>query len=165
MPKVRELTEYRDAREEALARKEADPGLPLPTREEWAKMDAEQDLAGRDWVWRFLPRVRPPGYERFVRGLDGITMVRKDGLAVIASGSVESDGLRWLHVSASRAKGLPTYHDLVGAKLATIGPVLYAYQVFAPPADHVNLGEVLHLWACVDLPAYLPDFTRGYGTI
>lgn len=154
-----------DAREAAIARKEANPDLPLPTREEWAAMDARQDLFGRDWVWRFLPRRPPPGYERYERALDGVSMRRKDGLGVIASGSLEADGLRWLHVSVSRVKGLPTYHDLVAVKATVLGPDLYAYQVFAPPGAHVNLGEVLHLWACVDLPAYLPDFTRGFGTI
>jgi hypothetical protein len=42
----------------------------------------------------------------------------------------------------------------------------WAYQVFAPPADHINLHNfALHLWGRLDGKPVLPDFTFGTGSI
>jgi hypothetical protein len=84
---------------------------------------------------------------------------------VIADGGVELDGNRWLHASCSRAGKTPGYYDMKALYQTFIGHGLYAYQVFAPPSQHVSINEVLHLWACVDKSAYLPDFTAGFDTI
>lgn len=154
-----------DVRAAALAERERRPDLRLPSAEEWAAMDAAQEAAGRGWVWDYLPKRAPLGWRLVQVMADGIALVRQDGLRVIASGAVEADGQRWLHVSVSRPKGTPTYYDIKAAKRQFIGDDLFAYQVFAPPGKHVNHGEVLHLWACVDRPSYLPDFTRGFDTI
>lgn len=143
------------------------PDLRLPTPEEGARIDAAMRGDGYAWVWDFIPRRAPLGW-RYVaceEAGNGVAASRKDGLRVIADGARKVDGLRWLHVSCSRESRLPSYHDLKDAKRTFIGDRLYAYQVFAPPARHVNLNEVLHLWACVDRPMYLPDMTWGFDTI
>lgn len=154
-----------DTRAHALAVAAQRPDLHLPTAEEWAAMDAAQEAHGREWLWRYLPLKAPLGWRIVARQADGLALIRQDGLRVIASGAVEADGLRWLHVSCSRPKGTPSYYDLKAVKRQFIGDDLFAYQVFAPPSQHVDLAEVLHLFACVDRPAYLPDFTRGFDII
>jgi len=46
-----------------------------------------------------------------------------------------------------------------------VWPAGYAYQVFAPPSQHVNIHPyALHLWGKVDGSPTLPEFGK-YGTI
>lgn len=73
------------------------------------------------------------------------------------------DGGDWVHASMTRDNRVPTYDDLTTLHRAVWGDG-YAYQVFAPPADHVNLhAHALHLWGRADGQPVLPDFTAMLG--
>lgn len=92
--------------------------------------------------------------------------LRRD-LRVIWSEAIEDDGRSWRHVSISaRSAPLPTWEELEWVRTRFIGD-RFAYQVHAPADEHVNLSEVLHLWACMDGPTgrVLPDFTQGGRSI
>lgn len=65
----------------------------------------------------------------------------------------------WIHASIGLPNRMPTYYDLITMHKGVFGPDAYAYQVFAPDADHVNIHEfVLHLWGRPDGTAALPNF-------
>ena len=86
-------------------------------------------------------------------------------MKVIASGSRELDGKRWLHVSVSRPAKLPSWEDLKEVKDLFVGRDKVAYQVVAMASKHVNIhATCLHLWHCLDGDP-LPDFTRGGRSI
>jgi hypothetical protein len=71
----------------------------------------------------------------------------------------------WIHASIAWATRMPTYADLKVLHAAVFGSG-WAYQVFAPPSDHVNIHEhALHLFGRLDGKAALPDFTEGTGSI
>lgn len=54
---------------------------------------------------------------------------------------------------------MPTYDDLVMLHRAVFGLDSYAYQVFAPQRQHVNIHNfALHLWGRADGRAVLPEF-------
>jgi hypothetical protein len=75
------------------------------------------------------------------------------------------DGVEWLHASISHPDVMPSYDDLKLLHAAVFGAG-WAYQVFAPPADHVNIHQrALHLFGRLDGAAALPDFTMGTGSI
>jgi hypothetical protein len=75
---------------------------------------------------------------------------RKDGLMAIIDCSEKEDGRKWVHVSISRRKQVPSYDDLVDAKESFIGRDRYAYFVFAPSDKHVNIhANCLHIWGLV----------------
>lgn len=81
------------------------------------------------------------------------------------------DGHEWHHVSMSiksndgTRHAMPNYDDMVYVKQHLMGDETWAYQVFAPKADHVNIHNwTLHLWRCVDGPNPLPEFAR-FGSI
>ncbi len=119
-----------------------------------------QFMTEEDWAW-FEPLVRdlrPPGFEspgggRYYRD-------NPDGLAVIISGCTESDGRRWIHVSASHRNRPPTWDKMCEVKRLFIGPARRAIQIHPPESEYVNLHPYcLHLWACVDDDG-LPDFRK-----
>ena len=99
------------------------------------------------------------------RGVDGGCVDNvKTGRRVILSMAREEDGEVWLHASISRRdRALPTYEDLKTVHRLFM-PGLVAYQLFMPSDEHVNLAEVLHLWACVTRRV-TPDFTGGTGSV
>lgn len=140
----------------------ARPDLRLPTDAEMRALNDAND--SYQWVWSVLPARAPYGWRYVQCSDDGVAAIAANGVRVIASGD-RFDGERWLHVAVSRPSGLPSYADLAQVKRTFIGPDRYAYQVFAPDSDHVNLYEVLHLWSCLDRPRALPDFTHGFETI
>lgn len=96
-----------------------------------------------------------------------------DGLAsghrarILVTGDHQSDAARdtqWVHASISRVDGVPEYADLTRLHQAVYGNG-WAYQVFAPPADHVNIHpNALHLFGRLDGARALPNFGR-HGTI
>jgi len=90
-----------------------------------------------------------------------------EGLLVLVSCARHSDAQRWLHVSVSRRdKKLPTWEQMSQVKRVFIGDERTAYQVMPPKSKWVNIHPAcLHLWCCVDLDSYLPDFTAGGETI
>jgi hypothetical protein len=131
-----------------------------------ARIDAgQQNLEPCYWELDLDPQALPVGW-RIIETLDdGAKWKRRDGLAVIASATRESDGKRWLHVSCSRAAVMPSYADLVAVKELFVGPDRTAIQVFVPRSKHVNIHPFcLHLWHCIDGDG-LPDFTAGTGSI
>lgn len=115
-------------------------------------------LGGFDRVPRGWKRAAMPGFPaRFIE-LDDDASQR---LMVIVTGTLEDDGKRWLHVSASRPARVPSYRDLCMVKSIFIGDSRKAVQVFAPASEHVNIHPYcLHLWSCLDGDG-LPDFRSG----
>jgi hypothetical protein len=89
---------------------------------------------------------------------------RLDGGAriLLTSGPAADDedcsGGDWWHASISGKDRMPTYEELSLMHRA-VWPNGWAYQVFAPPADHINLhAHVLHLWGRPDGAIQLPQF-------
>lgn len=75
------------------------------------------------------------------------------------------DGAEWVHASIAREQFMPTYSDLTRLHLAVFGSERYAFQVFAPRAEHVNIhARALHLWGRADGVSPLPAFGKE-GTI
>jgi hypothetical protein len=114
----------------------------------------------------FLPRILPPGWVLDEMREDGARYIRNfhvGWMTVILSMDTQADGKRWLHLSVSRdgAKKLPSWEDMVEAKELFLGAEAKAIQVFPPRSEHYSIGEVLHLWSCLDGDG-LPDF-RGKG--
>lgn len=88
-----------------------------------------------------------------------------NNLRVIISGALEEDNKRWIHVSVSREYGLPNWSDLTLVKNLFIGEDKTAIQVFPSKDKYVNIADVLHIWYCYDGIDFIPDFTRGTGSI
>lgn len=85
--------------------------------------------------------------------------------SVIVTCCDQDDGNEWVHASIAHRDRVPSYADL---KLlhAAVFDGGWAYQVFAPPSDHVNIHEnALHLFGRLDGKPSLPDFTHGTGSI
>jgi hypothetical protein len=106
-------------------------------------------------------------------GPAGVTFRRSDGLRgiIVSSGPVGTDGTDetvWLHASiAASTEGArpPDYWELVELHHAVWGEHGWAFQVFAPPAGHVNIHpNALHLWGLLDGTRIHPDFGWA-GTI
>jgi len=100
-------------------------------------------------------------------GPDGFIIDRKDGAArvIVTFGPTPdpADG-DWLHASISTTDRMPTYAELVMLHKA-VWPNGYAYQVFAPLSQHVNIHPyALHLWGYLDGSPRLPEF-GAEGTI
>ncbi|QOP66815.1 hypothetical protein SEA_ODYSSEY395_66 [Arthrobacter phage Odyssey395] len=102
-------------------------------------------------------------------GPDGWMMERYDDGARIIITRSEMDGIpgadgEWVHASISRRDLIPSYWDLTALHQA-VWPDGYAYQVFAPPGQHINIhNHALHLWGRPDGSALLPEF-GAMGTI
>lgn len=84
--------------------------------------------------------------------------------SVIVSQS-EWGGVEYLHASLALQLRTPSYEELALLHRAVFGRKRYAYQVFAPGAQHVNIHEnALHLWGRADGRPVLPEFGQ-FGTI
>lgn len=103
------------------------------------------------------PRVLPAEWRQFEGFANMRAFISRDGLKVLAE--VENiDGAKWLHVSCSRAKKLPSWFDLRRVKDLFVGKKRKAVQVLPPEDEYVNLNPyVLHLYAPIDRDP-LPDF-------
>jgi hypothetical protein len=98
-------------------------------------------------------------------GPDGWAYKSLDGAASVIVTLGLHDGDEWLHASFARPDSMPTYDDLKALHAAVFGDG-WAYQVFAPPSDHVNIHSfALHLFGRFDGNPALPDFTEGTGSI
>jgi hypothetical protein len=100
-------------------------------------------------------------------GPDGWNLVRGDpeGSVIVTCADGE-DGVEWVHASIAYADQMPSYEDLVLLHRAVWKGKGWAYQVFTPDSDHVNIHEhALHIWGRLDGSPVLPDFTRGSGSI
>lgn len=123
---------------------------------------AEGLRALEGWEGDVAPRVLPPPWIELVRGEDGAAYRNSfTSVQVVVSAARERDGKRWLHVSVSRPRHLPTWDELKSVKELFVGKDRYAVQVLPPEAEYVNLHpRCLHIFACLD-EWPLPDFTRG----
>lgn len=80
------------------------------------------------------------------------------------TGDHHSDSVNWIHASIGQYGHMPTYEDMQLLHRAVFRKG-WAYEVFAPPTDHVNIHNfVRHLWGRADGGRALPDFGR-FGTI
>lgn len=103
-------------------------------------------------------------------GEDGWRILRYDGAgSVIVSTAPcpQDDNHLWTHASIAYIDHMPTYDDLVLLHQAVWGADGgWAYQVFAPASDHINLHQyALHLWGRADGSRVLPDFGAEFGSI
>ncbi len=104
----------------------------------------------------------PDGWEVICKWGDGHACRQKNGgLRVIIDSEIKSDGKVWIHVSASRANYTPTHDDMSLVKQDFIGNGRYAYSVWPPAGNHVNIHKhCLHLWACLEGDGrMLPEFS------
>ena len=98
-------------------------------------------------------------------GPDGWRFLNLDGKTSILITCAEHSGDDWIHASIAHADRMPTYAELKMLHAAVFGD-RWAYQVFSPPTDHVNIHNfALHLWGRHDGKPALPDFTDGTGSI
>lgn len=98
-------------------------------------------------------------------GPDGWSFTRFDRSGSVVITCAPHGDNEWIHASIAWAERMPSYLDLKMLHTAVFGDG-WAYQVFAPPLDHVNLHPyALHLWGRLDGKPALPDFTDGTGSI
>ena len=80
-------------------------------------------------------------------------------LSMIVSVADHEDGLEWIHASMAGVAWMPGYEEMVLMHHAVWGSEGYAYQVFAPAIEHVNIHpNALHLWGRLDGKPALPVF-------
>lgn len=97
-------------------------------------------------------------------GPDGWRMLHRNGSASVIATAAEHNGVEYVHASIADSVVLPSYADLVLLHKAVFGDG-YAYQVFAPSTQHVNIHlNALHLWGRADGRPCLPEFGLA-GTI
>lgn len=122
---------------------------------------------------------RQEWYPPMPHGMDGWRFQRRDDGAIIiascapwpcapgASALDHRTDIDMVHASMSlhHPERVPEYADLKELHRVIFGDG-YAYQVFAPPCDHVNIRHnVLHLFGRLDGAMMLPDFTAGTGSL
>jgi hypothetical protein len=110
-----------------------------------------------------LPKVLPATWQResdiYCEATGQLSAVFRSRWDLVALVSIDemSNGHRWLHVSLSMGKRLPTWSELKEVKNLFIGDVL-AVQVLPPKAQYVDCHpHTLHLWRCLNGPT-LPGF-------
>ena len=108
----------------------------------------------------FKPAVDPQAmYVKVAERPDGAAYMN-NGLLVIRGGEIH-EGKRWIHVSVSRKKRLPTYEELARIKRDFIGDDKKAIMVLPEAEHHVNIHPYcLHLFHCEDGDG-LPEFSRN----
>lgn len=100
-------------------------------------------------------------------GPDGWRLDSKDGTSriLVTVADDGEDGVQYVHASISHVGTIPTYEDLKALHDAVWKGQGWAYQVFAPVTDHVNIhATALHLWGRLDGAPLLPNWGR-FGTI
>ena len=110
---------------------------------------------------RCIARVMPPAWQCVLKGADGARYEHaRTGQAVILSVCREADGRRWVHLSTSFARRLPTWEELRATKNLFLGREVTALQVLPRESEYVNVHPyTLHLWVCTDGDA-TPDFRK-----
>jgi hypothetical protein len=98
-------------------------------------------------------------------GPDGWLFRHKEEHGQIIVTVAPIDGTDWIHASIAFADRMPTYEEIKNMHWAVFFDG-YAYEVFAPTEDHVNIHEnARHLFGRLDKAPALPDFTRGMGMV
>jgi hypothetical protein len=111
-------------------------------------------------------RLHNAGWHQIIDGVDGLGawVHRIKRLRLIHSLAREADGAIWSHVSLSRRdRKMPTWEQVRDAGWL-IHPDDYGVIVVAPKSQHVDIGEIAHVWYCLDHSA-VPDFTKGTASI
>lgn len=93
-------------------------------------------------------------------GPDGWCGVSRDHSCSVIVSCASFDDVEYVHASIANTdhETIPSYHMLVLLHKAVFGDG-YAYQVFAPPQQHVNIHEAaLHLFGRLDGKPVLPEF-------
>lgn len=134
--------------------------------EEWGKLqDEEEEKTGFKWGWETQPVSLPDGWTQEAVDINSYWVRHKSGLVCGISWNIELDHKRWLHVSFSHAKKLPSYEETTLVKRLFIGEGRKALAVFPPSSEHISTHDYcLHLWCCLDGDG-LPDFRRGTNQI
>ena len=120
----------------------------------------EERLAKTTMKFNDVVPATPDGWTIIEKRDDGVAY-QKGSLRVIASIAMELDGKHWFHVSVSLSHRLPKWRELREVKDAFVGIYRTAIQVFPPQQKYVNIGDVLHLWCCLDGDNVIPDFSAG----
>jgi len=116
---------------------------------------------GPDGWWFVLPSQRlelPDG---------SVTRSGARSLIVSCATLQDPDGpwREWVHASLAGHNELPTYDELTWMHRAVYRDG-YAYQVFAPPAVHVNIHEfALHLHGRLDSERAMPEFSDTVAAV
>jgi len=91
-------------------------------------------------------------------GPDGWILDSLRGHGRIIVTVAEFDEAEWIHASISWHDRMPSYEDMKMLHRAVLGG--WAYEVFAPAADHVNIHQFArHLWSRLDGAPALPVFS------
>ena len=94
--------------------------------------------------WRRMPDlyihgIQTPAARVWTHGLEGLVVMR--------SLSLVTDGSTWIHVSVSRNDRIPSWPEIMKIKNEFIGIDREAYQVLPAKQDHVNIhSHCMHLW-------------------
>jgi hypothetical protein len=95
-------------------------------------------------------------------GPAGVSFQRNDKTRSVIVSSAEWDGRVWLHASISSHPNdapVPDYWELKLLRYAVWGVRGWAFQVFPPDADLVNIrANALHLWGLGDGARTHPNF-------
>lgn len=132
------------------------PGvLDTPPGTSFRPLDIRRRLGKEFWQ---IPT--PFGPDGWIFDMNTVELTGRIIISCGPSGPDETD--EWFHASISYPDHLPEYAELAALHHA-VWPDGYAYQVFAPPADHVNIHPyALHLWGKPDGSPLLPNFgSRG----
>lgn len=130
------------------------------------EINLRRQLQGHLPLNEHVPRVLSSEWQTLQPFGDGNAYRHRNGLRVIVTTADFPDGRDWMHISVSRADRLPNWDDLKLVKSTFAGNDRYAYQVFPPADQHVNIHDFcLHLWVPLTGEPPLPDFTRGGNTI
>ena len=106
------------------------------------------------------PEKLPQNWRIIQRLTDGAFYRSRNGLKVMISCCLESDGKNWVHLSVSRRDRLPSWTEFVEVKELFLGKESLAIQVFVPRSEWVNDHQYcLHLYQCLD-ERPVPDFRK-----
>lgn len=93
-------------------------------------------------------------------GPDGWRIIRRDRQGSVIITCASHSGQEWIHASIAYVDHMPTYEDVKTLWQAVFGDA-YAYMVFPPQEQHVNIHEyALHLWGRADGKAAMPEFAQ-----
>ena len=93
-----------------------------------------------------------------------VSLHRLDGLGSAIVSRADFAGVDWIHASIAHSMEMPTYDDLTRLHYGVWRGAGFAYQVFAPDADHINIhAHALHLWGRDDGKPAIPDFPTIAG--
>ena len=88
----------------------------------------------------------------------------RKGSIIVTQSDQPGDATEYLHASIA-LDSMPTYADLALLHHAVYGRKRWAYLVFAPLREHVDIHEfALHLWGRADGAPMMPNFGQ-HGTI